>query len=83
MSDYLTQDDVQNYGGDLLDVSQRAAMHAVTPHLQALGQQNAELQRRLAIEARKNLDQRVATAVPNYQAIDQNPAWHRAHPQDA
>jgi hypothetical protein len=53
MSDYLTQDDVQNYGGDLLDVSQRATMHAVTPHLQALAQQNAELQRRLAIEARK------------------------------
>jgi hypothetical protein len=31
----------------------------------------------LAIEARRNLDQRVASAVPNYQEIDRDPRWHR------
>ena len=35
------------------------------------------LRQRLAIEARRNLDQRVAAAVPNYQEIDRDPRWHR------
>ena len=52
MANYLTQEDVQNYGSDLVDFAQRAAAHAVAPHLQNLEQQNAELQRRLAKEAR-------------------------------
>ena len=33
MSNYLTQDDVDNYGPELIDVTQRAALQAVTPHL--------------------------------------------------
>jgi hypothetical protein len=74
---YLTETDVQNYGNDLLDVTQRAALHAVAPHLQALESQNAELQRRLAVEARRNLDQQVELAVPNYREIDRDPRWHR------
>jgi hypothetical protein len=77
MSDYLTQADVQNYGSELLDVSQRAALHAIAPHLMSLEQQNAELQRRLAKEARHRLDQQVAAAVPNYQEIDRDPRWHQ------
>jgi hypothetical protein len=77
MSDYLTQADVQNYGSELLEVSQRAALHAIAPHLMSLEQQNAELQRRLAKEARHRLDQQVAAAVPNYQEIDRDPRWHQ------
>jgi hypothetical protein len=34
--------DYQNYGSDLLDVSQRAALEAVAPHLQNLEAQNAQ-----------------------------------------
>jgi hypothetical protein len=68
---------VNNYGSDLIDVTQRAALHAVAPHLQNLEQQNAELQRRLAKEARHRLDQQVAAAVPDYQTIDRDPNWHR------
>jgi hypothetical protein len=74
---YLTQDDVSNYGTDLLDVGQRSALHVMAPHLQNLGQQNRELQQRLAVEARRNLDQRVAAAVPDYQEIDRDPRFHR------
>lgn len=74
---YLTQEDVQNYGNELIDVTQRAALHAVAPHLQALESQNAELQARLAREARRNLDQQVELAVPNYREIDRDPRWHR------
>jgi hypothetical protein len=62
---YLTREDVDNYGSELVDFAQRAAVHAVAPHLQNLRQQNAALQQRLAQEARRNLDQRVAAAVPD------------------
>jgi hypothetical protein len=74
---YLTQDDKNNYGTDLIDVTQRAALHAVAPHLQNLEQQNAELRQRLAIEARARLDSQVERAVPNYREIDRDPRWHR------
>src|SRR5262249_20658563 len=53
---YLTEQDEQNYGRDLIDFTTRAAAQALTPHLQQIELQNAELQRRLAIEARNNLD---------------------------
>jgi hypothetical protein len=77
MSDYLTQQDVRDYGNELLDVSQRAALHAISPHLMNLEAQNADLQRRLARESRHRLDQQVEAAIPNYREIDRNPNWHR------
>ena len=76
MTAWLTQDDVNNYGTELIDVTQRAALHAVAPHLQQLEQSNAELQRRLAIEARRNLDAAVERLVPNYRETDRDPRWH-------
>jgi hypothetical protein len=77
MSNYLTNEDVQNYGNELLDVTQRAALHVVAPHLQHLEAQNADLQRRLAQEARRNLDAAVERQIPNYREIDRDPRWHR------
>jgi len=77
MSDYLNQNDVNQFGPELIDVSQRAALHAVAPHLQHLEQQNADLQRRLAQEARRNLDQQVERAIPNYREVDRDPRWHQ------
>jgi hypothetical protein len=74
---YLTDQDVENYGSELIDVTQRAALQAVQPQLAAVEAQNAELQRRLAIEARRRLDQAVEVSVPNYKEIDRNPRWHR------
>jgi hypothetical protein len=74
---YLTYEDEQNYGRELLDVSQRAALHAVAPHLQNLEQQNAELQARLAVEARRNLDAAVERVIPDYREIDRDPRWRR------
>jgi hypothetical protein len=76
MSDYLTQDDVTNYGSDLLNLTQRAALHVVAPHLQNLEAQNAELRQQLAREARHNLDAAVERAIPNYREVDRDPRWH-------
>jgi hypothetical protein len=74
---YLTQEDEQNYGRELLDVTQRAALHVVAPHLQEMERQNADLRDQLAREARRALDQAVELAVPNYRDIDRDPRWHR------
>jgi len=74
---YLTEQDVQNYGTDLVDFTRRAAADALAPTLQQIEQQNADLQRRLAQEARRNLDQRVELAVPNFREVDRDPRWHR------
>ena len=57
MANYLTDQDVQNYGSDLIDFAQRAAADVVGPHLQALNQQNAALAQEVAYERRKRLDQ--------------------------
>jgi hypothetical protein len=76
MADYLTQADVQNYGHDLIDLAQRAAAQVTAPPLEALGQQNAELHRQLAIERRRRLDADVEEAIPNYREIDRDPRWH-------
>ena len=73
MVDYmsgLTPEDLQTWGGDLINLTQRSALHAVSPHLQSLEQQNAELRQRLAQEARHRLDQQVAAAVPDDLEID-------------
>ena len=73
MPQYLTQADIDQYGSDLADFSMRAAAQAVAPHLQNLQSQNAALAQRLAVEARRNLDERVEAAVPNYREIDRDP----------
>lgn len=74
---YLTEQDVQNYGSELVDFTQRAAAQAVAPKFREIEQQNAELRKRLAEEARFRLDQAVELAVPNYREIDKDPRWHR------
>jgi hypothetical protein len=74
---FLTPEDEQNYGRDLLNVAKRAAMETVVPHLQTLEQKNEELRRQLAKEQRRQLDNAVEIAVPDYREIDRNPRWHR------
>jgi hypothetical protein len=74
---YLTQNDVDNYGADLLNVSQRAALHSVAPILQRQEQLIADLQARQARDRRHRLDQEVEQAIPNYRDFDRDPRWHQ------
>jgi hypothetical protein len=76
-TNYLSQADVDNYGSELLDVSQRAALHAVAPYLENLQQQSADLRARQAREQRRALDQRVGELVPDYRQVDADPGWHK------
>jgi hypothetical protein len=77
MQRYLNQSDLDTYGHEMLDVSRRAAMDVVSPHLETLSQQNAALLKGLAQERRHRLDAQVAELVPDYQEVDRDPAWHR------
>ena len=73
---YLTEQDVQNYGPELIDFTQRAAQQVFEPQLSKLEEENQQLRSRLAREARRALDERVEEAIPNYREIDRNPRWH-------
>jgi hypothetical protein len=77
MSTYLTRQDEENYGHELLDVTKRAALDVVVPHIQHLEAQNNALQQRLQREQRRRLDNEVAAAVPDFREVDRDPRWHR------
>jgi hypothetical protein len=77
MADYLTPQDEQNYGADLLNLTQRAALHSVAPILQRQEQLIADLRARQARDRRRTLDQEVEAAVPNYRDFDRDPRWHQ------
>src|SRR5262249_17287714 len=77
MSAWLTQKDVDDYGHDVLDLAQRAAMHAVTPELQRLNAQNESLGRQLAQEQRRGLYQALDAQVPNWKEIDNSLEWRQ------
>ena len=70
MANYLSQQDYQDYGGDLIDLTKRAAAEALSPDLQRIEQQNHQLQRWLEVQARHRMDREVEAAVPNFREID-------------
>jgi len=75
MSTYLTQNDVANFGHEVIDFAQRSAMQAVAPHLEELGRQNAELRHHLARTAKHTIDQALDSAVPNWRQVNEHPLW--------
>jgi hypothetical protein len=64
MSAWLTQKDVDDYGHDVLDLAQRAALHATAPELQRLNAQNESLSQQLAAEQRRGLYQTLDAQIP-------------------
>jgi hypothetical protein len=72
MANYLTADDLHNFGPEMLDLAQRASLHAVAPHLQELEQQNAELHDRLMRETKRNLDAALDRAVPSWREVNRD-----------
>ena len=74
---YLTQQDVQNYGTDLIDFTQRAAAQYVAPHLQRVEQENERLRQQMAEQDRKVMHERIEAAIPNWREINNDPRWHQ------
>src|SRR5262249_62274 len=75
MAAWLTEKDAQDYGYDVLDLAQRAAMHAVAPDLQALNRANAELRAQLAGDRGRVLELPLDREVPRWRAINADPRW--------
>jgi hypothetical protein len=76
MASYLTQQDLNDYGTDLIDLTQRAAATALSPQLERIEQENARLQHWLGVEARHRLDREVEQAIPDYREVDASPRRH-------
>jgi hypothetical protein len=74
---FLTAEDEQNYGTQLMDFAQRAALHIVAPKLQQVEEQNKQLREEVTKQNRRVLDQAVEQAVPDYREVDRNPRWHK------
>src|SRR5215831_1537119 len=75
MATYLTRQDVENFGSELVDLTQRSALHTMEPHLQEIERQNDELRAQLARETKRNLDAALEREVPDWQAINRDPRW--------
>jgi hypothetical protein len=77
MAAWLTEKDLQDYGHDVLDLAQRAALHAMTPELQRLDAQNESLRQQVAQEQRRGLYQTLDAQLPNWKEIDSDPRWRQ------
>jgi len=71
---YLTEKDLQDYGHDVLDLAQRAALHATAPELQRMGDENARLRQQIAEDRRRGLYQTLDAMVPDWRTIDKTRA---------
>jgi hypothetical protein len=74
---FITPDDEQNYGTELIDLAQRAAKQAVQPELEDLRKRNLTLEQRLAAEERGKVHAALDQAVPNWRAINRAPEFLR------
>jgi hypothetical protein len=76
MASYLTNEDVQNFGSEMIDFATRAAHHAVGPELQRLHEENQELQDQLNSTAKMAIDQVLDREVPNWRQINADERFH-------
>jgi hypothetical protein len=71
----ITKDDVENYGSELIDMTRRAALDALSPELQQLRAENQHLrgmaQRSQHLEIERALDR----AIPAWREVYQNLAF--------
>jgi hypothetical protein len=77
MASYLTREDEQNFGPELLDVAIRAARHAVSPELAQLREENQQLHDQLNATTKTTIDRELDAAVPNWREINASEEFHR------
>ena len=72
---YITDEDVKNYGAELIDVTKRAALEAVTPTLSAIEERNRLLEQQLTQTRRQTVYQDLDEKLPTWREINSNPRW--------
>jgi hypothetical protein len=73
---YLTQEDLQNFGPEMMDFATRAAHHAVGADLQRLHEENQALHDQLSVATKMSIDRELDAAVPNWREINTDPRFH-------
>lgn len=76
----ITDEDRKNYGDDLLDVTRRAALEAVSPQLTALHQENQQLRQATTRQAMQNMYNALDGELANWREVnvsDRFKSWLR------
>jgi hypothetical protein len=72
----ITDKDRETFGDDLIDVARKAAREAIAPDLDALRNENANLNKRVTTTAQGELRASLAAAVPNWININRDARFH-------
>lgn len=72
---FITQDDEDNFGGELIDVARRAAMEAIGPELDSLRNENKDLRDRVQNSAKRDVVSALNAEVPNWRAVNRAPEF--------
>jgi len=72
---YITDEDVKNYGSELIDVTKRAALEAVAPTLTALQQENKLLHQQVNRQQRQSIYESLDEGMPTWRDVNTNPRW--------
>ena len=79
---YLTEQEVDDYGTEMIDVVKRAAQEALLPQIQKLERENTELKHQLGgvsqsvvQTARERMFSQLDAALPNWREVNRDPAF--------
>jgi hypothetical protein len=71
----LTQQDLDDYGSDFIDLTRRAAADALQPALNALRQENQHLRQLAQRSQRAEIERTLDTQIPHWRGIFANPRF--------
>jgi len=73
----VTEDDRRNYGDDLIDLTKRAAREAVEPEINAVKQENQQLQQRLVQQQQQGVINALDGELTNWREINRSPRFRQ------
>ena len=71
----ITDEDVSNYGTELIDVARRAALEATAPEIEALRAENLRLNQAVTSSGKRGMFADMDRAVPNWRQINKSPQF--------
>ena len=74
---YITDEDVKNYGPDLIDLQKRAAREALEPTLTALQEENRRLNQAVNQQRTQDIYERLDTGMPDWRQVNDDPRWRQ------
>ncbi len=72
---FITPEDEQAYGPELIDLARRAAAETLGPEIEQLRSENQSLQKRVTTTAQGEVRQSLDSQVPNWKAINKSPEF--------